>query len=466
MTELLVSLPEELLSHILSFLPWQDILRCTTLCKALRQTYLSSSELQYITEMGGQQLLPVFINHRIPFSKRLQLLRDKSHAWSKFDTHSFEIIYIPVPFHTRVTVSIVSGHACFWKPTMHSSKIFPIVPKPLQQTIERDFSPDSLCSLPKQNQSDFDVLNVLMDPVQNLIAIVYATVIRNGGLVYDKGYYIDLVALDGDCTHPQAAGRTLFLSNLPTRSDFITKSTKIEGLGRHIALRLFDGDQPPIPSFASRWWLQIWDWQHSTTSNCILGGPILDPDFDEIDICFLGHDRFLVSNDDLKLYSIEDMSRAPLLLTRFLLPSSAVNLRCFTLTDDIARSSHPQMHAPQVAWISDPKHRLISLITWDSELYFIISTRIFFELDFVNSERIPWESWGPLNARIFPHQSSCKLGVSGSRALYAFTVGVEESDDGLIEIEYRLHLMDFSPLAIARIAMKIWPACRQTTDML
>ncbi|KAG1794798.1 uncharacterized protein HD556DRAFT_1367175 [Suillus plorans] len=441
----LLSLPSELILHILSFLPWQDIIRCTSLCKALREIYLLSSELQYITELGGQQLLPV-LNGSLPVSERLQLLRDKARAWSKFDVHSSESIFIPVQFRRRTKVSVVNGHACFWKPTMHSGKIFPIVPRPLQQTIERDFSPDSLCSIPTQRQSDFDVLNVLMDPVQNLLAIVYVTVVRNGGLVYDEAYYIDLVALDGDCTHPQAAGRTLFLSDLPKRKNFVTKSTKIEGFGRHIALRLFD-DQLRIPSFTSRWWLQIWDWQHSTTSKCILSGPIVDPDFNEIDVCFLGNDRFLVVNDDLKLYSIEDMSHPPRFLARFLLPASVVNLRCLTPTNDIARSPHPS----QATWISDPKHRLISLVTWNSELYFIISTRIFFEADFVDSERtkIPWESWGPPNAHVVPHRFSCKLSVSGSRALYAFASGVE-LNDGLIATEYRIYLMDFSPSAVKR----------------
>ncbi|KIK41618.1 hypothetical protein CY34DRAFT_197011 [Suillus luteus UH-Slu-Lm8-n1] len=168
----LLSLPDEILHDILSLLPWQDILHCTSLCKALRRTYMLSSELQYITELGGQQLLPVSDGH-ISFSKRLQLLRDKAHAWFKFDIHSFEVIFIPVQFRTETQVSIVNGHACLWKEDIDSGTIFPIPRKPLQQTIERDFSPDSLCSIPKQTQSNFDVLNVHIDPVQNLLAIVY-----------------------------------------------------------------------------------------------------------------------------------------------------------------------------------------------------------------------------------------------------------------------------------------------------
>jgi len=144
------------------------------------------------------------------------------------------------------------------------------------------------------------------------------------------------------------------------------------------------------------------------------------------------------------------MSQAPRLLACFLLPVSIMNLRCFTPTDDMARSSYPQIQAPQLTWISNTEHRLLSLVTWYSDLYFVISTRIFFEPDFVDSEGttiIPWELWGPSNARAFPNQFSCKLAVSGSRALYAFAAAGTKVDD---MTEYRLHLMDFSPLAVKR----------------
>lgn len=79
-----LSLAEDLHIYILTFLPYQDILHCTSVsivllitpntpkwiwsfmlkvilqvCRGLHQIYLSSSELQYIVELGGQQLLPV-----------------------------------------------------------------------------------------------------------------------------------------------------------------------------------------------------------------------------------------------------------------------------------------------------------------------------------------------------------------------------------------------------------------------
>ncbi|KAG1729275.1 hypothetical protein EDB19DRAFT_126148 [Suillus lakei] len=113
----LQSLPQELLTYILSFLPWQDILRCTSLCKGLRQTYMSSSELQYITELGSQQLLPVSNNH-IPVSKRLHFLRDNSRAWLKFDLHSFKTISIPEKFH-MFTNTVHHQWACMFLGTIY-----------------------------------------------------------------------------------------------------------------------------------------------------------------------------------------------------------------------------------------------------------------------------------------------------------------------------------------------------------
>lgn len=254
----LLSLPEELLTYILSFLPWQDILCCTSLCKALRRTYLSSSELQYIAELGSQQLIPVSKNH-ISVSKRLQLLRDNTHAWFKFDLHSFETISIPKDFHILIT----NGHACFWEPSKDFVRIFPILPKPSQKTIERNFSPGSLCSVP-----DHSNICISVDAAQNLLAIAYS--IRNDNYPFDEESYIELLTLDGDGTHTQAAGRTLFMPDLwlPRDRQSFETCSKLEGLGRHIAFLRFVPllDDTNLPC-VSKWWLQIWDWQYSTSSN-------------------------------------------------------------------------------------------------------------------------------------------------------------------------------------------------------
>jgi hypothetical protein len=116
--------------------------------------------------------------------------------------------------------------------------------------------PESLLSVP-----DAHINDVLIDPRQNLVAVAYNITGRSGG-------YIDLLALDGDGSHPHAVGPTL--STAPALSGCqniiqTLESWRLDGLGKHIALwrfLLFESDSHKI-----LWQLQIWDWQHSTTSN-------------------------------------------------------------------------------------------------------------------------------------------------------------------------------------------------------
>lgn len=454
----LLALAEELQSYILSFLPHQDILRCTSVCKTLRQTYMTSSELQYITELGGQQLLPVpdtDLDNHTSISKRLQLLRDKAHAWFKFDIHSFETISMPEQFHDAKT-SLADGHLCLFNEDEQSAKIFPILPKPSQHKIERDWPSGSLCSI--QNA---DSIEVFMDPAQNLIAIACMIADETLGMD-DERLYIDLGALDGNgAVHPEAAGKTLFLSALPRCEDglYTIENWKLEGLGRHIAFRRSLLVHEGSYKFGEEiWFLQIWDWQKSTTSSCVLSDTIINPEVGEsLDFCFLGNERLLIVSRDLKLYSIEDLSQAPRPLACFLMPVSVTGIQCLLPMDDIAHSSQLQMQAQRTLWTSDPKNRILSLITRTRDatnsFTFVISTRIFFDPQagvFDGMAEIPWEYWGPSNARVFVHNWRCRVGVSGNRVLQAFPTTDATAENHPEDMDYKLHMMDFSPLAVER----------------
>jgi hypothetical protein len=112
--------------------------------------------------------------------------------------------------------------------------------------------------------------DVLMDPAQNLIAVAYATVDDHYQWDADR-IYIDLGALDGGGIHPQVVGRTLFRSKLLGIQSGDRVSTdfgklKLKCFGRHIAL--WNSLQIIRKHFDEMLWkLQIWDWQHSTTSS-------------------------------------------------------------------------------------------------------------------------------------------------------------------------------------------------------
>ncbi|KAG1786086.1 uncharacterized protein HD556DRAFT_1068794 [Suillus plorans] len=426
-----LSLAEEILSYILSFLPCRDILRCTSVCRTLRQTYLSSSELQYIVEISGQRLLVISnTDNSIPISKRLQLLRDKAHAWFKVDIHPLEMIPVTRPPLSRDKL-VAGGHFCLWDALYDTATIFPVLPKPSQQSIRRNWLQGTLCSVPHSHK-----LDVLMDPAQNLIAVAY--------VVDNKTVYINLGALDGDGVHPQAAGERLFLSD-----DSENRHGRIigwlKGSGTHIALSRWS-DNKNRTSLDKVWQLQIWDWKYSTTSGSILSGAVLNGSVSPlaVDFCFLGNNRLLVITDNLNLYSIEDMSQPPELLACFLIPIP-LELRCLSPIDDIGYGSQPHMQAQAMMCTSDPMHRLICLIApsaRDSTQVFIISTRIFFDLNGVAAATpIPWQHWGPSNTRIFRHSFGFKFHINGNRVLQTLPVGTHNT-------HFILQLLDFSPLAV------------------
>lgn len=413
----LLSLPEELQFDVLHLLSCRDILRCKSVCKALRQMYTSSSDLQYIVELSGQRLLPVpNTNNHIPISERLQLLRDKAHAWFKFNPHSFQTV--SVPDNNRLYYAdktITREHLCLWN--SDAAAIIPILPKSPQQTVERLHQLNSLISV---SHSDLKSLAVLMDLAQNLIVVAHQLTVQGTP-------HIDLRALDGG-VHPQAAGSRLLLSE-PLRYEAV-ESAKLRGFGRHIALQRID------PRF-DRWHLQIWDWQRSTTSNCFFNG-----EADLIDFCFLGNNRLLVASESLKLYSIEDMSRAPQLLACFLLPTTPL------FTPDILKTE-PQMHAQQM-YTSNPEHQLLC-ITYSispecDPFVFIISTSVFSDLDETAvTTPIPWDRWGPSNSRVFEQDCNGKIHLSGSRVLQVIPAGESDYSPSY----YIFRMMDFSPLAEA-----------------
>ncbi|KAG1842929.1 hypothetical protein C8R48DRAFT_36064 [Suillus tomentosus] len=215
-----------------------------------------SSELQYIVELSGQCLLPMSnTDDHTPIHKRLQRLRDKAHAWLKFDAYAFQTVTLPILFGDSLQYCLqycTGEHLYVWNHHNNLIAISPIPFKLSQQTIEHHWSPRTLCPFPRAARWDG-----LMDPAQNLLAVRYSV---------DEVTYIYLATLDDGCVHPHAAGPALDLE-LPG----LEREAKFKCYERYIALwREYSTDEvatslPMTPLPWKTWELHIWDWQHSTT---------------------------------------------------------------------------------------------------------------------------------------------------------------------------------------------------------
>lgn len=431
-----LSLAEELMFYILRYLSYRDILRCTSVCKALRQAYMSSSELQYTIELIGQRLIPVPNTNYTPIGNRLKTLKDRSHAWFKTDMYSFETITLEETSYANKHL-VTHGHFFSWDEPDDLAAIIPILPKPSRRIIERCWSLETLRSEP-----DSVTLDVLIDLAQNLIAVAYCVTSEDNPLESDEVVCIDLRALGGDGVHPQAAERTLTLVEMSDSESDLIKTTcaKLKCCGRHIALLrsvvITNNDGKNY-----EWDLQIWDWQDSP-GRIVISRITPRPSENQIDFCFLGNDRLLIVADDLEVFLMEDlkMSRR---MARFKLPLPLQCIQCHFPMDDIEQM---QTQPQTVRYTPDPKHQLLCLAAsyGTASLVFIISTRIFFDLDEVaETMTIPWIQWGPSNTRVFQYPYRGKVHVNGNRVLQAFAISGPDTRPG----EYGVRLMDFSPIA-------------------
>ncbi|KAG2083241.1 uncharacterized protein F5147DRAFT_782990 [Suillus discolor] len=412
--------------YILSFLPYQDILQCTSVCRDLRQTYLSSSELQYIVELSGQQLLPVDLpldSHTPTISECLQLLRDKAHAWFQLNTQPVEHVDVSNKYIMKLTF-MSNGHFCLMDdPTLHHnylrgptiSKIFPILQKPSQRVFDCAWHSNTLSSVPNAQLND-----ILMDPTQNLLAAAYH--VPDGLDVYIDIYLWMEMALT-----PKLLDLCCLCYQSCMDLRTFSQNLRVGGFGDPVVV----AD------------LGLAALDDSVLSDATSGSQI------SIDHYFLRTSRLLmIVGINLKVYSIEDMSQAPQLLTCFLLPVPVRGTHFLSNNSkDDGAQSRPQPGMQQKMWKSDPTHQIISL-NMSPSLHFVISTRIFFEPNFIKggSTSIPWKHWGPLNTRIFQHCSDVVDSATGSRVLKVeHAIDATDSNDFL---EYSLRVMDFSPLAI------------------
>lgn len=129
------------------------------------------------------------------------------------------------------------------------------------------------------------------------------------------------------------------------------------------------------------------------------------------------------------------MSETPKVLACFLLPPGLppMDMECTFL-------AQPQTQAQSL----DPAHGLLCLTleNYTHLIIFFISTKVFFDIDKATATTpLQWNHWGPAHVCVFKVRSYLQIQVHMNRVLLVFGTSRCAS-------EYKLRILDFSPLAV------------------
>ncbi|KZT01957.1 uncharacterized protein LAESUDRAFT_662823 [Laetiporus sulphureus 93-53] len=92
----ILALPLELINEILKLLDFQEVIRCTEVCKQLNGIIRSSLELQYKIELGADGLVDGLLGP-MSTAERLELLFDRRRRWRSLDWTARTSVSIPGP---------------------------------------------------------------------------------------------------------------------------------------------------------------------------------------------------------------------------------------------------------------------------------------------------------------------------------------------------------------------------------
>ncbi|OJA18340.1 hypothetical protein AZE42_06207 [Rhizopogon vesiculosus] len=267
-------------------------------------------------------------------------------------------------------------------------------------------------------------------------------------------YRINFRTMYTDKEHPLAQGSRL-VNGRTSRPEDTQRRVAVTVLGDRLAFYsnvLQSRDEEDYHLY--RWSLHVLNWHMGDQPDDKF---MLGESYDLVEIRFLTEEKLLAltTRAEIELYNVEDLSKAPQLQARFMLPVIPQSLllrypSVFHSTPSCARLTAP---GDRWIWTTNPADRVICVMTVRHPLaIFVIHARLFFmdipltwfDTTSKDGRAIPWSTWGPQSSRCFPQALDIpflsavgyRFGVGGSRVMRV--------------VEHRMHMTDFNPSAVAR----------------
>ncbi|KAG2141010.1 hypothetical protein DEU56DRAFT_911504 [Suillus clintonianus] len=431
-------MPEELCCHILSFLSYNEIIRCASTCLTMYNTVNCSAELQYIIELGSQGLIEVHPRpSTVSFPECLRIIRNKANAWNTFRLNASDSSRFTTLYKSN---SIVHGNILSFNPSITFDAAGDAV----------DFKTYTTCSAQYWMGDDrFPLTYRYMDQLQDLEVIIRLLIDADTDSLR---FRISFCTISTGEEHPLSHGSRVV--NGRAADDCWAINVSVAVLDNRIAVYVSRSNNKHV-----YWSLHVLNWK---LEQCGQADDLraIDDGYALLDIRFLAKEKLIALSRDgqIHLYDIEDPSKAPRLHAKFMMPvhgkhGTFDHPSIFHSATSCAGLAAPDDHW---IWITNPADRVIS-VTWASPWsVFIISARIFFmdipptwfDVTSEDSHSVPWSSWGPQNSRFFPGKGFSSeglgfFGIGGSRVIWAYPVAYG------IDSMFHLHMTDFNPSVVA-----------------
>ncbi|KAG0700345.1 hypothetical protein DFH29DRAFT_932677 [Suillus ampliporus] len=406
----LEDIPEELRCHILGFLSCNEIIRCALTCRTMFKTVKTSVELQYVIELGFQRLIQC-----------LRILRKKAKAWNSFELNPTKLL----SFTTLFDSNTVAHGQLMCSSFIEGSSSHNV-----------DAETHTTCTAHFWMNRANPPLRTFRykDDLQDLeITIKLPIDVDTHGFKYQ----IFFRTISTGEEHPLVRGSSVLTGRVACGEALEFKIfVSVHGDRVAVCVVGFDEDGD------SYWSLHVWSWQQGGRADdiCVMG------EGNELyDIHFLTNEKLLglTSDGHIELYDVEDLSKAPQLQARFILPvhTELGAFRHPSVFHSAASCAHLKTHDHWI-WTTNPADRVISVVWVSPSSAFVISARIFFmdipptwfDATSKDGRSVPWSSWG---------KDCAQLGMGGSRVVWV----TPDPDDASSS---QLHMADFNPSAVAR----------------
>ncbi|KAG1841913.1 hypothetical protein DFJ58DRAFT_856105 [Suillus subalutaceus] len=439
----LLHIAEELRCYILSFLPYNQVLRCALICRTMYITVKNSVDLQYAIELGAQGLVQVH-PATVSTGECLRILREKANAWSSFKlevTKSLHFDWLPNSLSITHRQLGLAAHSAEVKCDLIDTT-----------ACTSKTANDPPCTWRKDDPAPgVSPRNHYVDETHDLWVSVDSLETRPRR---NSRFQINFRQLSTGKEHLLASGSQLVtVTRAPSKRLSsrvrVYRRAFIDVLGDRLALY----GEAVVKDGYGYWSLHVWNWHESVQADdiCVVG----EGYHGFAEIRFLTKEKLLAFTRDgeIELYDVEDLSKAPRLQARFILPYShhLYEIQYPPVLHSASSCAHLATPNNHWIWTTNPADRVLCLSSPGSDPLIVITARLFFMnipsswFDATSGDglSVPWSSWGPQNSRLF---SGRIRGAGGSRVISFARQDYYDDEDPTILVQ----MMDFNPSAVAR----------------